>query len=35
MRALTAPTIVAALEHLTDIADHRAGAPPGPLRLDA
>lgn len=35
MRALTAPTIVAALEHLIDIADHRAGAPPGPLRLDA
>ena len=35
MRALTAPTIVAALEHLIDIADHRTVAPPEPRRLDA
>jgi len=35
MRALTAPTIVAALEHMIDIADHRAIAPAGPQRLDA
>ena len=35
MRALTAPTIVAALEHLIDIADHRSCTPPGPQRLDA
>jgi DNA repair protein RadA/Sms len=35
MRALTAPTIVAALEHMIDIADHRAYRPPGPQRLDA
>ncbi|OBG28520.1 DNA repair protein RadA [Mycobacterium sp. 852002-51057_SCH5723018] len=35
MRALTAPTIVAALEHLIDIADHRAGTLAGPRRLDA
>jgi DNA repair protein RadA/Sms len=35
MRALAAPTIVAALEHMIDIADHRASAPPGPQRLDA
>ncbi|OIN78364.1 DNA repair protein RadA [Mycobacterium malmoense] len=35
MRALSAPTIVAALEHMIDIADHRAGAPPAPQRLDA
>lgn len=34
MRALAAPTIVAALEHVIDIADHRAGAPSGPRRLD-
>jgi DNA repair protein RadA/Sms len=34
MRALSAPTIVAALEHMIDIADHRSGAPPGPQRLD-
>lgn len=27
MRALRAPTIVAALEHIIDIADHRGGAP--------
>ncbi len=35
MRALTAPTIVAALEHMIDIADHRASTHPGPQRLDA
>jgi len=35
MRALTAPTIVAALEHMIDIADHRSNAPGGPQRLDA
>jgi len=35
MRALSAPTIVAALEHMIDIADHRAGTPPRPQRLDA
>jgi DNA repair protein RadA/Sms len=35
MRALTAPTIVAALEHMIDIADHRTSAPAGPQRLDA
>ena len=35
MRALTAPTIVAALEHMIDIADHRSSTPPGPQRLDA
>ena len=34
MRALRAPTIVEALEHVIDIADHRAGTPPGPQRLD-
>ena len=34
MRALSAPTIVAALEHMIDIADHRSGRPPGPQRLD-
>ncbi|MGO9384784.1 MAG: DNA repair protein RadA [Mycobacterium sp.] len=33
MRALSAPTIVAALEHMIDIADHRSGRPPGPQRL--
>ncbi|MEY8014034.1 DNA repair protein RadA [Mycobacterium servetii] len=35
MRALRAPTIVAALEHMIDIADHRSATPPGPRRLDA
>ncbi len=35
MRALRAPTIAAALEHMIDIADHRTGTPPGPRRLDA
>lgn len=35
MRALRAPTIVAALKHMIDIADHRSGTPPGPRRLDA
>jgi DNA repair protein RadA/Sms len=35
IRALTAPTIVAALEHLVDIADHHTGKPPVPHRLDA
>jgi DNA repair protein RadA/Sms len=34
MRALSAPTIVAALEHVIDIADHRSTAPLGPQRLD-
>ncbi len=34
MRALSAPTIVAALEHMIDIADHRSGRPAGPHRLD-
>jgi DNA repair protein RadA/Sms len=34
MRALTAPTIVAALEHMIDIADHRSSAPSGPQPLD-
>jgi DNA repair protein RadA/Sms len=34
MRALTAPNIVAALEHMIDIADHRSGTPPGPQRPD-
>jgi len=34
MRALRAPTIVAALQHMVDIADHGAGPPPGPRRLD-
>lgn len=29
MRALRAPTIVAALEHMIDIADHSGGHPPG------
>jgi DNA repair protein RadA/Sms len=29
MRALRAPTIVEALEHMIDIADHRSSAPPG------
>jgi DNA repair protein RadA/Sms len=35
MRALTAPTIVAALEHMIDIADHRGNALRGQQRLDA
>jgi DNA repair protein RadA/Sms len=35
MRALTAPTIVAALEHMIDIGDHRSGAPPRAQWLDA
>ena len=34
VRALSAPTIVAALEHMIDIADHRSSRPPGPQRLD-
>ncbi len=34
MRALAAPTIVAALTHMIDIAEHRAGTPSGPQRLD-
>ena len=29
MRALRAPTIVAALKHMIDIADHRAATPAG------
>jgi DNA repair protein RadA/Sms len=35
MRALTAPTIVTALEHMIDIADHRGNPPRGQQRLDA
>jgi DNA repair protein RadA/Sms len=35
MRALSAPTIVAALEHMIDIADHRSSRPVAPHRLDA
>ena len=35
MRALRAPTIVEALEHVIDIADHRGGKSTGPRRLDA
>ena len=35
IRTLTAPTIVAALEHLIDIADHHTSKPAQPLRLDA
>jgi DNA repair protein RadA/Sms len=35
MRALRSPTIVAALEHMIDIVDHRGGRPTGPQRLDA
>ena len=35
MRALRAPTIVEALQHVIDIADHRGGKPTGPRRLDA
>jgi DNA repair protein RadA/Sms len=34
MRALTAPTVVAALEHMIDIADHRSGTPATPQPLD-
>jgi len=34
VRALRAPTIVAALEHMIDIADHRSDKPPGPHPLD-
>jgi DNA repair protein RadA/Sms len=35
LRALEAPTIVAALEHMLDIADHRGKPPAPPHRLDA
>ncbi len=35
MRTLCAPTIVAALEHMIDIADHHSTRPTGPHRLDA
>jgi DNA repair protein RadA/Sms len=35
LRALCATTIVAALEHMIDIADHRTTTPVGPQRLDA
>jgi DNA repair protein RadA/Sms len=35
MRTLCAPTIVAALEHMIDIADHHTAKPAGPHRLDA
>ena len=35
MRALAAPTIVAALQHMVELAHHHAAAPPGPRRLDA
>ncbi|MFZ1176999.1 MAG: DNA repair protein RadA, partial [Mycobacterium sp.] len=35
MRALTASTTVAALQHMINIADHRANTAPGPQRLDA
>ena len=34
MRALAAPTIVAALHHMVDIAHHHAAVPPGQRRLD-
>jgi DNA repair protein RadA/Sms len=34
MRALCAPTIVAALEHMIDFADHRVSTPVGPYPLD-
>ncbi|MGA7051164.1 MAG: magnesium chelatase domain-containing protein, partial [Mycobacterium sp.] len=34
MRALSAPTIVAALVHMIDVADHRSSRPPGPHSLD-
>ncbi|MBY0386959.1 MAG: DNA repair protein RadA [Mycobacterium pseudokansasii] len=34
LRALRAPTIVAALEHMIDIADHRSSAPANVCRLD-
>ena len=35
LQALQAPNIVAALEHILDIAEHRAKAPTPPHRLDA
>jgi DNA repair protein RadA/Sms len=35
IRTLCAPTIVAALEHMIDIADHHSSKPAGPQRLDA
>jgi DNA repair protein RadA/Sms len=35
VRALRAPTIVAALEHMIDIADHGSSRPPGPHPLDS
>jgi DNA repair protein RadA/Sms len=35
IRTLCAPTIVAALEHMIDIADHHSSRPDGPHRLDA
>ena len=35
IRTLCAPTIVAALEHMIDIADHHSARPAGPHRLDA
>ena len=34
MRALAAPTIVAALQHMVDIADRRYSKPAKPQRLD-
>ncbi|GAB3007368.1 DNA repair protein RadA [Mycobacterium bourgelatii] len=34
LRTLCAPTIVAALEHMVDIADHRVGRLTGPRKLD-
>jgi DNA repair protein RadA/Sms len=34
LQALEAATIVAALEHMLDIAEHRANAPASPHRLD-
>jgi DNA repair protein RadA/Sms len=35
MRTLSAPTIVAALEHMIDIADLRSSKPVEPQRLDS
>jgi len=35
LHTLSAPTIVTALEHMIDIADHRTTGPVGPKRLDA
>jgi DNA repair protein RadA/Sms len=35
LQALQAPTIVAALEHMLDIAEHRSTAPTPPHRLGA